>query len=99
MSALTTKQVSLQLKSVPDWSKRAQTILRTFKFDGFMLSIAFVRRIAKQAQKANHHPDVDIRFDQVTLTLSTHDAGGITEKDFTLARQCDVVFTKFLASD
>jgi len=60
------------------------------------MSIAFVRRIAKRAQKINHHPDIDIRFDRVTLTLSTHDEGGITEKDFTLARQCDVVFSKFL---
>ena len=96
MPALTTKQVSLHLKAVPNWSKRAQIILRTFKFEGFMLSIAFVRRIAKQAQKINHHPDIDVRFDQVTLTLTTHDEGGITEKDFTLARQCDVVFSRFL---
>jgi 4a-hydroxytetrahydrobiopterin dehydratase len=62
------------------------------------MSIAFVRRIAKQAQKINHHPDIDIRFDQVTLILTTHDEGGITEKDFSLARQCDVVFARFSAS-
>jgi 4a-hydroxytetrahydrobiopterin dehydratase len=98
MPALTAKQVSLHLKAVPNWSKRAQTILRTFKFDGFMLSIAFVRRIAKQAQKINHHPDIDIRFDQVTLTLTTHDEGGITEKDFSLARQCDEVYSRLLES-
>ncbi len=98
MPALTTKQVSLHLKAVPEWSKHAQTILRTFKFEGFPTSIVFVRRIAKRAQKINHHPDIDIRFDRVTLTLTTHDAGGITEKDFNLARQCDVVFSKFLAA-
>jgi 4a-hydroxytetrahydrobiopterin dehydratase len=46
----------------------------------------------------NHHPDIDVRFDEVTLTLSTHDEGGITEKDFTLAKQCDEVFSKFQAS-
>jgi len=50
------------------------------------------------SSKINHHPDIDIRFDQVTLTLTTHDEGGITEKDFTLARLCDVVFARFLAS-
>ena len=98
MPALTTKQVGLDLKTVPNWSKRAQTICRTFKFEGFLMSIAFVRRIAKRAQKINHHPDIDIRFDQVTLKLTTHDEGGLTEKDFTLARQCDEVFTKFLAA-
>ena len=62
------------------------------------MSIAFVRRIAKQAQKINHHPDIDIRFDKVTLTLTTHDEGGITGKDFLLAGQCDVVFSRFSAS-
>ena len=98
MPALTTKQVSLHLKAVPNWSKRAQTILRTFKFEGFLKSIAFVNRIARKAQKVNHHPDIDIRFDKVKLTLTTHDAGGLTEKDFTLAEQCDEVFAKFSGS-
>jgi len=96
MPALTIKEVNLHLKAVPDWSRRAQTICRTYKFEGFLMSIAFVHRIAKRAQKMNHHPDIDIRFDKVTLTLTTHDAGGLTAKDFTLAGQCDEVFSKFL---
>ena len=98
MPALNTKQIGLHLTTVPDWTKRAQTICRTYKFEGFLMSIAFVHRIAKRAQKLNHHPDIDIRFDQVKLTLTTHDEGGITEKDFSLARQCDEVFSKFSAS-
>ena len=98
MPALTTKEINLHLKTVPDWSKRAKTICRTFKFDEFMTGIAFVRRIAKQAQKLNHHPNIDIRFDKVKLTLTTHDEGGITEKDFSLARQCDEVCSRLLAS-
>jgi len=98
MPALTTKQISLHSKAVPTWSKRAKTMLRTFKFEGFLNSIAFVRRIARKAQKLNHHPDIDIRFDQVTLALTTHDEGGLTAKDFTLARQCDDVFVKFFGS-
>ena len=89
MPALTAKQVSLHLKAVPCWSKRAQTILRTFEFDGFLEGIAFVNRIAKKAQRMNHHPDIEIQFNKVTLKLTTHDEGGITEKDFALARQCD----------
>jgi 4a-hydroxytetrahydrobiopterin dehydratase len=92
MPALTAKQVSLQLKTVPCWSKRAHTIHRTFKFEGFLKAIAFVNRIARKAQKLNHHPDIDIRFDKVTLNLTTHDEGEITEKDFSLARQGDEVF-------
>ena len=98
MSALTTKQIRLHLKAVPNWSKRAQTIFRTFKFQGFLKSIDFVNRIARRAQKINHHPDIDIRFDKVTLTLTTHDEGGITEKDFSLAQQCDEVLSKFFVS-
>jgi 4a-hydroxytetrahydrobiopterin dehydratase len=98
MPILNTKQINLNLKAIPDWSERAQTICRTFKFEGFLMSIAFVRRIAKQAQKINHHPDIDVRFDKVTLTLTSHDEGGITKKDFFLARQCDEVFSRFSAS-
>src|SRR5471030_464897 len=98
MPALTTKQINLNLKAVPDWSERAHTICRTFKFEGFMTSIDFVRRIAKQTLKINHQPDIDIRFDKVTLTLTTHDEGGITKKDFSLARQCDEVFSRFSVS-
>jgi 4a-hydroxytetrahydrobiopterin dehydratase len=98
MPALTAKQVSLHLKAVPNWSKRAQTILRTFKFERFLNSIAFVNRIARKAQKINHHPDIDIRFNKVTLKLTTHDEGGIIGKDFSLARQCDEVFSRFLVS-
>jgi 4a-hydroxytetrahydrobiopterin dehydratase len=98
MPALAAKQVTLHLRAIPRWSKRAQTILRAFKFDGFLKAIAFVNRIARKAQKLNHHPDIDIRFDKVTLKLTTHDEGGLTEKDFSLARQCDEVFSKFFVS-
>ena len=98
MPALHSKQIKLHLQAIPNWSKRAKTILRTFKFEGFLIGIEFVNRIAKRAQKLNHHPDIDIRFNQVTLMLTTHDEGGITEKDFTLAKQCDEVFAKFLVS-
>jgi len=94
MPALTTKQVSLHLKALPNWSKRAKTILRTFKFEGFLDSIAFVNQIARKAQKLNHHPDIDIRYNKVALKLTTHDEGGLTAKDFSLARQCDEVCSK-----
>jgi 4a-hydroxytetrahydrobiopterin dehydratase len=97
MPALSIKQISLHLKAVPQWSKRAQLISRTFKFEGFLKAIEFVNRAAKQAQKVNHHPDIDIRFNKVTLMLTTHDEGGLTEKDFALARQCDEVFGKSVA--
>ena len=95
MQVLTTKQIKASLKAVANWSQRAQTICRTFKFEGFLNSIAFVNHITRVVQNLNHYPDIDIRFDQVTLTFTTHDAGGITEKDFSVARQCDEVFLSF----
>jgi 4a-hydroxytetrahydrobiopterin dehydratase len=92
MTALTRDETSEEMKDIPDWTHQAKTIVRTYKFDGFPKSIAFVNQIAKRAQKLNHHPDIDIRFDHVTLVLTTHDAGGLTETDFTLAEQCDEEF-------
>ena len=98
MPALTAKQITVQLKAVPDWTQHAKTIRRTYKFEDFLMSIAFVHRIAKRAEKLQHHPDIDIRYDKVTLTNTTHDEGGLTKKDFILAGQCDEVFSKFLES-
>jgi 4a-hydroxytetrahydrobiopterin dehydratase len=97
MPALTAKQARHYLKAVPGWSKRVQIIHRAFKFEGFLKAIDFVNRVARKAQKSNHHPDIDIRFNQVTLRLTTHDEGGLTKKDFFLARQCDEVFAKYFA--
>ena len=92
MTVLTHDETSEEMKDIPDWMHHAKTITRTYKFDCFLKSIAFVDQIAKRAQKLKHHPDIDIRFDQVTLVLTTHDAGGLTENDFTLAEQCDEEF-------
>jgi 4a-hydroxytetrahydrobiopterin dehydratase len=98
MPALTAKEIGQQMKDRPEWAKQAKSLRRTYLFAGFPDSIGFVRRLARKAQKMNHHPDIDIRFDKVTLTLTTHDAGGITEKDFALAAQCDEIFTRFFNS-
>ena len=98
MPALTHEQITLNLKAIPEWSAKATSLCRTFKFEGFLASIAFVRRVAKRAEKNQHHPDIDVRYDKVTLMLTTHDEGGLTEKDFTLAEQCDEIFAKFAES-
>ena len=70
-------------------AERGATIVRTFEFKDFPAAIKFVAAVAALAEQAWHHPDIDIRWNKVTLTLSTHDAGGLTEKDFALARQFD----------
>ncbi|HHY85436.1 MAG TPA: 4a-hydroxytetrahydrobiopterin dehydratase [Verrucomicrobia bacterium] len=89
MAKLTTAQIKEELASVPHWKKSSRTITRTFEFKDFPAAIKFVNAVARIAEKAWHHPDIDIRWNKVTLTLSTHDEGGLTEKDFALARQVD----------
>jgi 4a-hydroxytetrahydrobiopterin dehydratase len=89
MAKLNAAQIKSALVTVPDWSKRGKTIARTFAFKDFPAAIKFVNAIAKLAEKAWHHPDIDIRWNKVTLVLTTHDAGSLTEKDFALARKFD----------
>jgi 4a-hydroxytetrahydrobiopterin dehydratase len=86
---LTAAQIKSALASVPYWKKKRATIERTFAFKDFPAAIKFVNAVARLAEKAWHHPDIDIRWNQVTLALTTHDAGGLTRKDFTLARKFD----------
>ena len=87
MNKLSTAQIKTALAAVPDWAKQRNTITRTFQFKDFPTAIKFVNAVAKLAEKAWHHPDIDIRWNKVTLTLTTHDADGLTEKDFALANQ------------
>jgi 4a-hydroxytetrahydrobiopterin dehydratase len=95
MKTLNSRQIELRLKTVPRWSRRARTIRREFRFAGFLASVAFVNRVAKRAEKANHHPDIDIRWNKVKLALTTHSEGGLTAKDFSLARECDRIASRY----
>lgn len=89
MPKLKAPEIKTALKSVPKWSKKGATIRRTYAFKDFPVAIKFVNAIARLAEKAWHHPDIDIRWNKVTLVLTTHDQGGLTEKDFKLAAQFD----------
>lgn len=71
------------------WRRSGDQLEKTFAFDSFRDAIVFVNRLATLADQANHHPDIDIRYDRVRVGLSTHDEGGITEKDTALAEQID----------
>jgi len=86
---LTATQVRKSLAALPGWTKQGNAITRTCEFKDFVAAIRFVNRVAKLAEKAWHHPDIDIRWNRVVLTLCTHDAGGLTVKDFRLAAQFD----------
>jgi 4a-hydroxytetrahydrobiopterin dehydratase len=89
MTLLTPAQIEAELGAVPGWSHQRQSIARTFTFTGFAAAIAFVNKVATLAEQAGHHPDIDIRYKVVTLTLTTHDAGGLTVRDFRLAAAID----------
>lgn len=89
MKKLGVAQIKAALRAVPKWRRRRSIIQRTFVFEDFVVALRFVNKVAKLAEAAWHHPDIDIRWNKVTLTLSTHDAGGLTRKDFALARKFD----------
>lgn len=91
MAELTPDQVAAALSSVNDWKKQSAEIRRTFQFKDFAAALAFVNQVGRLAEQANHHPDIDIRWNKVTLALATHSEGGLTEKDFALARQIDAL--------
>jgi 4a-hydroxytetrahydrobiopterin dehydratase len=73
------------MSTVARWQRKGQVIRRTFQFKDFPAAVRFVNAVARMAEKAWHHPDIDIRWNKVTLALTTHDEGGLTKKDFELA--------------
>lgn len=89
MAKLNRIAINSALVTVPNWKRKRTAITRTYQFKDFVAAIRFVDDVAQLAEKAWHHPDIDIRWNKVTLTLSTHDQGGLTEKDFDLARKFD----------
>jgi 4a-hydroxytetrahydrobiopterin dehydratase len=86
---LTQAQVEESLKSLPDWSAVGEAIQRTYEFGNFSAAMQFVSKVAEHAEAVQHHPDIMIRYSKVTLTLSTHDSGGITQRDIDSARYAD----------
>ncbi len=90
-SRLSDLEIQRALGTLPGWSRRADVLTKTFAWPTFEQGIAFVTRVAKAADAMDHHPDIDIRYTKVTFALSTHDAGGITERDLELARQIEQV--------
>lgn len=89
MPLLTTAEVTEKLAAMPLWNLAGKDIERTIIFEDFPAAIAFVNRVAEAAEKANHHPDIDVRWNKVRLALSSHDAGGLTNRDFNLAGLID----------
>lgn len=84
-TTLTDTEIQAALKTLPGWGLEGGAIVKTYKFGKFAEGIAFVQRIAVQADRMDHHPDIDIRYTKIRVALSTHDAGGITASDTKLA--------------
>jgi 4a-hydroxytetrahydrobiopterin dehydratase len=89
MAVLSDDEVQARLGDVDGWSHEDGALTKTFTFEDFAASVDFVVRITPPAEEMNHHPDVAISWNKVTLTLSTHSEGGITANDFELAARVD----------
>jgi len=89
MSRLNDAQIAQALRQTPGWERAGPEITRTYRFKDFREALAFVNRVGALAERAGHHPDIDLRYSAVTLALTSHDAGGLSEKDFELARAID----------
>ena len=91
MPLLTDIQIEDGLKGLAGWERKGNEIVKVVKNNSFVDSVGFVTKVAVLAEKADHHPDILIQYKNVTLTLSTHSKGGLTEKDFNLAREIDAL--------
>ena len=93
MLPLEERERTAALTTIPAWEYGDGSIVRQFTATSFHRAIAFVVQIGMLADAADHHPDIDIRYSRVIVTLSTHSAGGVTEKDIALAARIDEAFT------
>ena len=88
---LSEAEVETRLGALSDWTRQGDEIRKMFRLASFPAAVAFVTHIGFLAEAAGHHPDIDIRWRNVTLALTTHDAGGLTQSDFDLAAQIDEI--------
>ncbi len=83
--------IARRLLEVPEWRRAGNAITRTWTFDDFPPALAFINRVGELAEAADHHPDIYNSWATVRLSLATHDAGGLTDRDFDLAKRIDLV--------
>jgi 4a-hydroxytetrahydrobiopterin dehydratase len=91
-TVLSEDDLRVLLRERPEWSMRDGKLMRQWEFKNFVQAMEFVKSVAALAELANHHPDIDIRYNRVTLALVSHDAGGITARDSRMARQISAEF-------
>jgi 4a-hydroxytetrahydrobiopterin dehydratase len=88
---LSAEELGAAMVNAPEWQQAGKEIYRTFTLPSFPAAVMFVAAVGHLAERADHHPDILIQYKKVTLKLSTHSAGGLTEKDFSLAREIDMI--------
>ncbi len=97
MNKLTKKQILESYKELNDgWIIKEKLIYKEFKFENFIEAFSFMTSVALEAEKMNHHPTWDNVYNKVKISLSTHDADGLSEKDFTLAKKIDTIYVHFM---
>ena len=87
MTTMSDSEIQNALAGLPAWNRSGNAIQRIFEFSDFAHAMEFVNQVAAQAEEANHHPDIIINYSRVTLTLTSHDAGGLTKRDLAMARK------------
>jgi 4a-hydroxytetrahydrobiopterin dehydratase len=95
MAKLEKAEIERRLSALPGWEFKDEAISKLYRFKQFMDGIKFLNRVAEMAEAADHHPDVKINYTRITFTCSTHDQGGVTEKDFKLASQIEEAFKAY----
>jgi 4a-hydroxytetrahydrobiopterin dehydratase len=90
--AMDADEIKEVLKANPEWNLKDGKLIREWSFKDFIQAMAFVNRVATLAEEAGHHPDIDIRYNHVVLGLVSHDAGGITQRDASMANQLSKEF-------
>jgi 4a-hydroxytetrahydrobiopterin dehydratase len=85
MAVLTDAEIQTELTSLNGWQRNGTAIQRVFRFPDFKAAMQFVNKVAEAAEQANHHPDIDIRYNTITMTLVSHDSGRVTQRDVRMA--------------
>lgn len=91
MAVLTDPEIQQALTSLNGWQRNGPAIQRVFRFADFKQAMQFVNKIAEAAEQANHHPDIDIRYNTVTMALVSHDSGGVTQRDVRMAENINKI--------
>jgi 4a-hydroxytetrahydrobiopterin dehydratase len=92
MAKLTSAEIATKIKTLAGWEYKDNAISKRFQFKAFIEGIHFINKVAEMAEAADHHPDILVNYKRITFTCSTHDAGGVTEKDFALATEIERAF-------